>query len=133
MKVPKMTPRDDYGCPADIYFAAIDGKVGQLATALRALVLKAAPDLIEMIKWGVPVYQREGRNGWICSIRAAKSRVSLQLGAIGSRLDDPHGLLEGTGKNLRHVKIRSENDLDAPQITLWIRQAAQADDQGPDD
>jgi hypothetical protein len=31
---------------------------------------------------------------------------------FGTSLNDPEGLLEGSGKNLRHVKLRSVEDLE---------------------
>jgi len=41
--------------------------------------------------------------------------VNLQL-ANGALLDDPTGLLEGTGKRVRHVKLRSVDDVERPQL-----------------
>ena len=35
----------------------------------------------------------------------------------GAELPDPHGLLEGTGKFMRHVKLRPEGEVDA--AALW--------------
>ena len=34
--------------------------------------------------------------------------------ARGASLPDPAGLVEGTGKNLRHVKVRKPEDVDRP-------------------
>ncbi len=42
----------------------------------------------------------------------------------GVDLDDPAGLLEGTGKRLRHVKIRRPEDLKKRSLQALIRQAA---------
>jgi hypothetical protein len=40
--------------------------------------------------------------------------------AHGATLPDPAGLLEGTGKVHRHVKIRTDDDLMRPELaTLW--------------
>ena len=44
------------------------------------------------------------------------SQVNLQL-ADGVDLPDPDGRIEGTGKRIRHVKIRSVEDARAP----WVR------------
>ena len=38
----------------------------------------------------------------------------------GAMLDDPTGLLQGTGKMMRHVKIRPGSPLDAPALTSLI-------------
>lgn len=41
----------------------------------------------------------------------------------GVALRDPHGLLEGTGKRLRHVKVRSVDDARRPEIRELLQQA----------
>src|SRR5262245_8434610 len=99
---PKMSPRTDYGQSADNYFARIDEDIRPVALELRSLILKAAPQATEVIKWGSPVYEMAGHRMWICSIRKAKGYVALQFGEVGTSLPDSDGLLEGTGKHLRH-------------------------------
>ena len=44
----------------------------------------------------------------------------------GAELADPAGLLEGAGKNMRHVKLRPDGDIDARALTKLI-EAAYAD------
>jgi hypothetical protein len=41
----------------------------------------------------------------------------------GAEIADPAGLLEGTGKFMRHVKLRPERDVDAPALTKLIETA----------
>jgi len=43
--------------------------------------------------------------------------------AHGNELDDPHGLLEGEGKHIRGVKLKSPADLDAPALRALVDQA----------
>jgi hypothetical protein len=38
-------------------------------------------------------------------------------------LPDPDGLLEGTGKRIRHVKLRSLADVDRPGFRRLLREA----------
>jgi hypothetical protein len=42
----------------------------------------------------------------------------------GARMDDPEGVLEGSGKQLRHIKIKSPTDLGTPLIRDYLRRAA---------
>lgn len=42
---------------------------------------------------------------------------------FGAFLDDPRGLLEGTGKRGRHVKVRPEQDLDERALAQLITTA----------
>jgi hypothetical protein len=50
-----------------------------------------------------------------------KAHVNLQL-ADGADLPNPDGRIEGTGKRVRHVKVRSVEDAGAP----WVRAAIAA-------
>lgn len=118
-----MDKRADYGEKADGWFEALDESIAPLAAALRSLILETVPDATETIKWGTPNYER---NGPICSIRSGKGFLALQFGRIGTTLEDPESLLEGTGKAMRHVKIRTEADLKKPTFTSWVEQAAKA-------
>jgi hypothetical protein len=42
---------------------------------------------------------------------------------MGAELPDPAGLLEGTGKKLRHAKVRSVEDAERPEIRALIERA----------
>src|SRR5690242_5604751 len=42
---------------------------------------------------------------------------------LGAELADPEGLLEGSGKFMRHVKLRSDRELDASALRALIEQA----------
>lgn len=44
----------------------------------------------------------------------------------GAEIEDPDGLLEGTGKFMRHVKLKPEHDVDPTALTKLIK-AAYAD------
>jgi hypothetical protein len=118
-----MKKRDDYGTPAGSYFESLDEGIAPLAEELRNLILKTIPKVSESIKWGTPVYEWKGS---VCAIRTGKDYVALQFGAIGISLDDPGSLLEGTGKRLRHVKVRSRSDIKKKLFASWIKQAAEA-------
>lgn len=41
----------------------------------------------------------------------------------GAELADPHGLLEGTGKFMRHVKLRPDSDVNAEALAKLIETA----------
>ena len=98
-----MNGREDYANKADAFFDSLSDSVAPLARELRGIIRKALPKASESIKWGMPVYEADGL---ICAVRAADDYVALQFYTSGTKLDDPDGLLEGTGKRMRHVKIR---------------------------
>src|SRR5258708_25913779 len=41
----------------------------------------------------------------------------------GTTMDDPEGILEGSGKQMRHISIRSEADLGSPAVRDYVRRA----------
>jgi hypothetical protein len=56
------------------------------------------------------------------------AHVNVQL-ADGAVLDDPAGIVEGTGKRIRHVKCRSVEDVARPALRqLLAQQAARRQD-----
>ena len=88
----------------DDWVAGIDPKLRPLARELRRMFLDAAPDLRESIKWGNPFFERKVQVFYIAS--QADKYVTLGL-CQGALLPNPDGLIEGTGKRMRHVKVRS--------------------------
>src|SRR5512146_277443 len=83
-----------------------------LSLDLRKLILRLLPKAQEKIYrgWGVADYGfgRAGRG--FLSIGPQKGYVNLYF-MDGVNLPDPDHLLEGSGKRLRHVKIRGPEDL----------------------
>jgi hypothetical protein len=106
------------------YFAQQPADKRALLEKLRTLVAKGVPDATPTIKWGVPVYQRNGRN--LCALAAFKEHVAINFFVAPSVLADPGKKLEG-GKTNRLLKVRSAGDIDAGTITRWLKAAAAAD------
>src|SRR6267142_2090110 len=60
----------------------------------------------------------------VCMIGAYSSHVNLGFNE-GTEVEDPYRLLQGTGKKIRHVKIKTEADLSHPGIRELLREAWQ--------
>lgn len=41
----------------------------------------------------------------------------------GATLDDPKGILEGSGSRIRHIKIRTPEDLARPELRSYVKRA----------
>ena len=97
----------------------------QLALDLRALIHDLLPKAKEKIHrgWGVADYGLDSPGRGFLSIGPQKGYVNLYF-MNGVDLPDPTGLLEGTGKRLRHVKIRKPDDLKNEALQALIRVAA---------
>lgn len=96
-----------------------------LALELRALVRRLLPKAQEKIYkgWGVADYGFGGPGRGFLTIGPQKGYVNLYF-MDGVDLPDPAGLLEGTGKRLRHVAIRRPQDLKNRHIHALVRKAA---------
>ena len=71
--------------------------------------------------WGNVAYEAKGV---FCYIAPLKDSVNLGFHR-GVELRDPHGLLEGNGKSMRHLKIRSIDEIDMDAVGALVRQAAE--------
>ena len=54
-----------------------------------------------------------------CYVNAFMAHVNVGF-FLGALLDDPDGLLEGTGKRMRHVKLRPGIETDHRALTALI-------------
>ncbi|HJW48567.1 MAG TPA: DUF1801 domain-containing protein [Candidatus Limnocylindria bacterium] len=111
--------RKDLGAPVDSYFAQQPPEKRALLEKLRGLVAKGVPDADASIKWGVPFYQRNGKN--VCSLAAFKEHVGINFFASPAVLADPGKKLEGEGKSMRMLKVRRPEDIDSASILRWLK------------
>ncbi len=96
---------------------------------LRELVLDIDPNAVEVVRLGdraatYGIGPRKMIDGY-AYILPHKNWINLGF-YQGSALTDPAHLLEGTGKNLRHVKIRSLTNADSPDLRRLIETAVAA-------
>jgi hypothetical protein len=97
------------------------GNLPGVAKAVRALVKKTVAACEEYVNpWKIPTFDF---NGPLCFYMTAKEHVVFGF-MRGALLRDPEKLLEGTGKYLRHVKLRSVADVRQPGVRRLLEQAA---------
>lgn len=109
------------------YLAPYDPHVADLTLALRNLVLEEAPDAIESLSKGYAVaigfsFTGKPLKDGFCHIVTYPSHVNLGFNR-GALLPDPHGVLEGSGKAIRHITIRSQGELDRPFLRRYLQAA----------
>jgi hypothetical protein len=110
----------DASARIDAFIAALGSPHREIADALRRLIRGTDKRLVEAVKWSWPCYTADGKN--ICGIMIARDTVNLVL-FRGARLDDPEGLIEGTGRSMRHVKLRSARDIRPALFKAFIKQS----------
>lgn len=105
----------------DRHLDATAPAVAQIARALRLTVLDGFPDAVETFDPAdglLAIGTGRSMRDFVFAIIPHKAHVNLQL-ADGVDLPNPDGRIEGTGKRVRHVKVRSVEDARAP----WVRAA----------
>lgn len=113
--------RSDLGADVGVYWSGLQGRHREIAEALHALVMAAAPKASAAIKWGMPVYEHHGK---LCYVQSRPAYVTLGFYEQGASLTDPRGLLGGAGVAMRHVKCMIGDALPVPYLTSLVRQAA---------
>lgn len=93
----------------DTYFNKQVGEVANIANALRRLLDQKKHKLTCALAWGYPCWSGNER---IFSVIAHKDRCNLQLFYGSDLASDWPERIEGTGKRLRHIKIRSIKEID---------------------
>ncbi len=89
----------------DDYLSKYPDHMARIALKLRNLLLDIEPNFDETIKWNNLFYER---NGPVCAILIHKAHINLEF-PRGRELTELGYSLEGTGKNMRHIKINPDN------------------------
>lgn len=105
----------------DEYIAGLEDWQAETITGIRQIILEAAPDSTESIKWAQPVYES---NGPFCYIKAFKNSVNFGFWR-GVDLKDSAGLLQGSGEKMRHVKLGGVKDINVELFADFVEQAVQ--------
>ena len=84
------------------------------------MIRKAALEMQEFVKWGMPTYMANGKN--TANIMIYKDHINLGF-FQGEKMKSKR--LEGTGKELRHVKVRKLEDINEMEFSRLIREAVE--------
>lgn len=105
----------------DDWFAAVEPTQRKILLELRDMIMAIEPAATESIKWNRPCYANA--RGLFCYLHSTRSYAVLGF-QQGASLSDPAGLLEGTGKDMRHVKFDRNRRADDPVIRALVYEAA---------
>lgn len=90
----------------------------KVLNALRQIIHTTIPETTEEIKWGIPVFKE---NKIFTYLRCSKNHITMGFYNI-QNIKDSKGILEGTGKTMRHIKIKTNDDIDAKLIAGWLKE-----------
>ena len=105
----------------DSWMEELDPSLRDIAQTLRWLVLQAVPDISESIKWGTPNYAKSGN---VCYLAANNGYINFGF-FNGAGLNNPDGLIEGTGAKMRHIKVRRLEDIRPEVFASLVQEAVQ--------
>jgi hypothetical protein len=100
--------------------------VQPIARRLREIVTDVDPDFVEVVRLGdraatYGVGPKKMSEGYAYIMPQSKwVNLGFYKGAV---LPDPENIMEGTGKQLRHVKVRSMDDAANPAIRDLLKEA----------
>ncbi len=109
--------------------ACFPPEIQEIAHRLRGLIKEIVPNVTEAVYvgWQLIGYRlmdrRKGR--YFCYIAPMSDQVRLGF-EYGVLLTDERGILEGTGKQVRYVSLRPDQNLPIETLTTLIGDAATA-------
>jgi hypothetical protein len=93
----------------------------QVVRALRSFVKGIVPGVKETVNaWGIPTFEAPDP---FCFYMVGKNHATFGF-HFGTSVKDPESLLEGTGKNIRHVKLSKVEDLEQKGLRELVMAAA---------
>ncbi len=92
----------------------------QIMQQLRQLVHESVKGVQEEFKWSRPVFKKENQFAYL---KTAKGYVTLGFFNF-QNLPEPDNLLEGTGKDMRHIKIKKAADINNALLKNWLKISA---------
>jgi hypothetical protein len=108
------------GPGVEAWFAEPDDGLRQLALRWFEEMRGCGGDVRELLHDGHPTACVE--DAAFAYVNAFRSHANVGF-FFGAELDDPAGLLEGTGKRMRHVKLRGAEDVNAAALAELIAAA----------
>jgi hypothetical protein len=104
----------------DAYASRVDPKLRRQFDEIRSIVRKALPGASEAVKWGVPYYSLDGVG--VASMADYSGHVNLYF-LQGAKLSSR--LLEGTGKGMRHITVRTLDEIEEPEFVRLLKEAGE--------
>ncbi len=109
------------------FIANYDPSVAKLARQCRSTLRKRLPTAIEQVYdnyqfLAIGYCTTERTSDCICSLAVSPKGVSLSF-YYGASLEDPDGVLQGTGKQNRFVRLETARTLENPSVERLIAAA----------
>ena len=114
----------DAQIPVSEYVRKVPAELRPTLQAARKTIKAIAPQAQETA-WRVwPIRYRQG-DLYVVAVGNYPRWISVFF-FRGGELEDPDGVLEGSGKLMRHIKLRDPKQASAPAVKKMLRQAFRA-------
>lgn len=93
----------------------------QIVDRLREIIIQIAPDSNERKMYGGLVYEvpdTKPKRQFV-GLFKRQGYVTVELD-LGAELDDPQGVLEGTGKRRRHIKLTDMSEIESKNVEDYL-------------
>ena len=113
------------GNQLDAFLALYSREAREITLCLRIAVLNVFPEATERIdpRAGIIAYsQGKAARDWLFAITPHMKHVNLLFGN-GALIPDPSKLLVGSGEQVRHIKIKSEEETQNSALRLLLEEA----------
>jgi hypothetical protein len=99
----------------DEYIAKQASPQKEICQELRQVIFRTFPAIKEEMKWGVPTYDNSE-----FYLVALKNHVNLGFSLKGMSSEEK-GFFEGSGKTMKHIKVKSLNEIDESRIVNLLK------------
>jgi uncharacterized protein YdhG (YjbR/CyaY superfamily) len=94
-----------------------------VVAAVRKVMKESAPNAKEEMSYGLPMYIGRLTLAWI-----SPSKTGITLSFMrGVGFDDRYGLLRGTAKHARFIRMKNAGDVNKPAVRYYVKQALKFD------
>jgi len=94
----------------------------KIMSEIRQLIHTSVEGVTEEYKWSRPVFRLDNDFAYL-----QKSKNHVTLGFFNfEKINDKENQLEGSGKQMRHIKLKSTNDIDEEKLKDWFTAVAKS-------
>jgi hypothetical protein len=97
----------------------VNPELQPIVARLRELMREVAPKARELVSYNMPVYV--GRDIF-AYLNAARQHITFSF-VRGVQLEDKYGLLRGSAKHARYLRLKTVEDINKTVLRYYVRQA----------
>lgn len=89
----------------------------EIMNSVREIIHQILPSVIEEFKWGRPIFKSSKDFAYF---KINKNYLTIGFTKDIEKLNDPNKILEGTGKTMRHLKLKDLSEVDNSLLKEWF-------------